>query len=223
MNTDFISQFVSQFAPGNLSVYGIIYNIPLFIFDFFLFAVFLLFLRALIVIIFSGGKELRIEAGKRNLYAALFWLLFLLFSSFIFYSITKYLEGPGAANGEFPVLSNSDFAPAPAYKNIGGYNFAGPFALSGYNKIKKPAIYSVLCKNGDDYVIIYLKKTENDDLLANKDYPCWLSNCLDDPGGLYVAALHIAKTSDNSSSEKLTQIKDDLDKQITVQCKESSQ
>ena len=217
MNFNFINQFLPQNLPGELGIYSIIYNIPLFIFDFCLLVIFILLLRAVIIIIFSGKNELRIESGKRNFYATLFWLVMLLAGSFIFSSITKFLQSPVNANGEFPVLVSGDLPVAPSYYKIGNYYFAGPFALSEYNEIKKPAIYSIMCKDGDNYVIIALEKTDNDKLLESKAYSCWLNQCLNNSANIYIAFLYVPK-GENGTSEKRDNIKTELDKQINSQC-----
>lgn len=206
--------------PTNLNIFDFIYNIPLLLFDFLLLFIFLLLVKAVMIIITSRNNELRLEKGKRNLYAALFWLFLLLLSASLFSFITHFLEGPVTGeNGEFPLLPNSSFPPAPEYIKIGNYYFAGPWPLKNYSSINKPAIFAIGCKKANSYDILFISKTERENLLANKQYDCWVKNCEEGEKNLYVAVFYTK--SENFSPERIEEIKTDLENQNKPRCLES--
>lgn len=200
-----------------LNIFNVISNIPLLLFDFLLFFIFLLLLKAVITIITSRNNELRLEKGKRNLYAALFWLFLVLVGSALFSFITRALEGPkDQESGEFPVLPNSDFPPAPEFIKIGSYYFAGPWSLKDYNSINKSAIFALMCKKENSYDIIVINSTKRENLLTDKQYNCWQKNCEGGGKNLYLAVFYTPE--ENFSQDRIAEIKKDLENQFKAKC-----
>ena len=198
--------------------FNVLYNIPLLIFDFFLLVIFLIFAKAVIVIATARSDDLKLERGKRNLFAALFWLFILLAISSVFYFTINVLKGPsGGENGEFPFLISSDFPPGTDIIKLGNYYFLGPLSLKNNKNIEKPAIFAALCqRNGGNYDVIFTEKTDKQDVSQNSQYDCWLDKCEGDSEKMYIGILYL--NSDNFSQEKIEKIKSDLSNQLKPQC-----
>ncbi len=210
-------------ALSDLNIFNIIYNIPLLLFDLLLFFVFLLLARAVVIILTARGNELKFERGKRNLFAAFFWLFLLIVSAVVFSFVNNAVFGNRnlQKSGEFPILPNSSFPPGPAYVKVGRYYFAGPWKFKEYSSIKSTGFFAVMCKKDTGYDIIYTSRTDGENLLDDDQYNCWVKNCDGGADNLYVAVLYTK--SENFSPEKIDQIRKDLNSQFVSRCGINSQ
>lgn len=193
----------------DFTISRLILNIPLLLFDFFLIVIFLLALKAFAKIIFAKD-ELKLEAGKRNLYASFFWLFLLLVSAFIFSSVTFLIKGgsvPAGEGGEFPAFFlASDFPPSPQYLKIGDYYFSEP---KPEIEIKKRGLAAVSCKEEQGYGIIALiEASQGENLALNSQYSCWSEKC----SSPYFSVLYLAE------EEKIAEVLEELSRQTILSC-----
>lgn len=221
-----MTEIINKFLPSELltdfDISRLILNIPILLFDFFLAVIFLLALRAVLIIIFSK-KELKVESGKRNLYASFFWFFLLLVCSFIFSSITFLLggsQGRVTQAGEFPVFLASDFPSGPEYLKIGDYYFSRPLLLASQSQQKKGGVGAISCKEGEKYVIIsIIGIEEKENPLLDKQYSCWLLKCGDTEENLYFSLLNIFQNE--YKANKITEISQQLNNQLNLSCQSS--
>jgi len=172
--------------------FNIIENIPLIIFALFFLVVFILFIYAAIVLLLAKGDFEKIQKGRKILLRAFIGLFIVLLFTLVFYSVSYFLKKgqvfvPAEVSGEFPSSPSVNFPPPPEVILIGEYYFNGPVALKSYTYIKPASIYSILCKNNDEYDIIYIGEGVRKKLLEEEQYKCWISKCGNDIKNLYLA------------------------------------
>ena len=96
---------------------------------------------------------------------------------------------PPSATGEFPPEPLTTFPQPPEFIELGDYYFSGPWPLESLEEINVSvnrdlfALYTILCKRNEEYDIIYVGGTKEEDV----DYECWAENCNQEIQNLYVA------------------------------------
>ncbi len=200
---------------------NIIPKIPFLVFGLFALIVLILFVWGGITLAKADGDAGKMQKGRKILFVAFSGFFITLVVVFIFYFFTYLLkEGevlqPKEVPGEFPVSPAINFPPAPQFIKIGSYYFQGPFSLKKYGAIEKLAIYSILCKKGENYDIIFIGETEKGKLLENEEASCWKENCGNNLGNLYCGFLWTEPA--NYSLEKKEKIKEELEGEINPAC-----
>ena len=204
--------------------FNLISNLPLIILGVLFFAVFVLFLRALIVLLMAKGDPVKIETGRGHLANAFLGFFVVLLVVFVFYLISFLLKKgealqPQPASGEFPASPSANFPAPPKYLNLGGYYFNGPLLLTEKNITQKAAVYSVLCKQNEIYDIIYIDSIgdrEGKAIFKNSQYNCWQKKC-GSGKNLYFAAIYTPKTTYDLA--KINGLKEDLNNLFNPSCR----
>jgi len=119
--------------------------------------------------------------------------------------LNKFSE-PKPEVGEFPVSPiTSNFPPPPEFIKIAELYFSGPYSLKNNSTLKTDSLFSILCKQEDDYGIMYIgDTTEGFNLLSNASYSCWFDNC-GDGNNLYVATFETP--TDKYKAQQISQLK----------------
>jgi len=205
-----------------MSIFDFLKNLPLFVFILAFFVVFVIFLFGGFTLLRAGEDEEKIERGRRVLLNSLYSLFIILLIAFVFFSVSYLLQKgevlqPPITSGDFPLSPDSNFPPAPQFVEIGKYYFVGPFLLKENDLIGGPVVYAVLCKNNEEYDIMYIDEVEKRaQLLKHSQYRCWLNNCNQKLKNLYLAVLWTPL--DKYSSKQREEIQEELKSQISPPC-----
>jgi len=142
---------------------------------------------------------------KISLYVFSAILLIVIVFLFTVWILNKFSE-PKPEVGEFPASPiTSNFPPAPKVIKITELYFNGPYSLKDKNTLQTNSLFSILCKQEDDYGIIYIgDTTEGFNLLSNASYSCWLDSC-GDANNLYVATFETP--TDKYKAQQISQLK----------------
>jgi len=197
-------------------------NIPLFIFGLAFTVIFIMFVDGALILFLSKDIE-RAERGKRTLISSFYGFLAILLVSTVFLLVTWVLERgqelePSEAPGEFPVSPiGANFPPPPQIIKIDDFYFNGPFLLKDNNEIiNNLSVFSILCKNNENYDIIYLGEGEKIAQLSKySEAKCWQENC-DGQKNLYIAVFWTPKESYESNVRK--EIKESLERKFNPPC-----
>lgn len=198
------------------NINAVLSNVPLLIFDLFLLLVFFMILRSVLTIIFSGSNELRLQRGKNNLFASFAWFFLLITTALVFNFVARAIEGPvipEGETGEFPVMPNSDFPPAPVFIKLGSAYFPDPLPLKDVLELDE-SIFAVLCRKGSSYDVVFADKTSGEAVQENENYNCWQTKC--GPENLYITSLKTNR--DNYPQERIEKIKTELKLKIKSPC-----
>lgn len=152
---------------------------------------FLLFNLGMLFLFLAKDDIFKAERGKKLLFNSflIFIIIILIASGFYLFKFLFQKEGPYISPEDLaklpPAYHISVFPPGPEFIKIGSSYFSGPWPLRDKNLIEKPAVFAVLCKQEEKYDIMYISRTEGENLLDNSQYQCWLGNCESDK--LYLA------------------------------------
>ncbi len=121
---------------------------------------------------------------------------------------------PAQSSGEFPPSPALNFPGPPQFFNIAGLYFAGPMSLdlvkeqSAVYYSQSYGLYAVLCKKEENYDIIYLGQTGQQE----PEQKCLLENCQQDEEALYFAFLWTPKESPvyNNKSQVLEFLREQI-------------
>ena len=185
--------------------FSLLENIPLLVFGLGFTIVFIIFLDGAFILLFA--KDLyRIERGKRTLMKSFYGFLTILIVSSIFLLVNSRLEKqkdePIQVSGEFPSAPITlNFPPSPKFIKLNDIYFSGPILIKDNDDIiNREAFFLVLCKQGEEYDIIYMGEAEKQILLSrHEEAKCWQENC-ESTNDLYLA---IFLMPDFSEKEKI--------------------
>lgn len=180
-----------------LNNFSFLENIPLLVFGLGFTIVFVIFLDGAFILLFAKDFQ-RIQRGKRTLMKSLYGFLAILIVSSV-YLLVSWRTGRGEEDidqvfGEFPVAPIAlNFPPSPRFIKLNNIYFNGPIPIRGNDDIiNQEAIFLIICKQGEEYDIIYMGETERRILLSRqKDARCWWDNC--QSSDLYLAIFWTAK------------------------------
>lgn len=172
--------------------FNFVANIPLIILAILFLGVFILFLRAGFVLWRAQGTPEEIQRGRKLLANAFYSFFAVLLISLVSWSVSYFVKGRDTTqqpvSGDFPASPAANFPSSPSFIKLGDYYFQGPFALNKNNKLQEDAVYSILCKRGESYDIIFVDvNSVKQKLLLNKTYNCWLDRCGGNIKDLYLA------------------------------------
>jgi len=178
-----------------LNNFSFLENIPLLVFGLGFTIVFVIFLDGAFILLFAKDFQ-RIQRGKRTLIKSLYGFLAILIVSSV-YLIISWRMGPGEEDidqvfGEFPAAPTTlNFPPPPQFIKLNDIYFSGPIPIRDNDDIiNREAIFSIICKQGEEYDIIYMGETEKRILLSrHKSAQCWWDNC--QSSDLYLAVFWI--------------------------------
>ena len=206
--------------------FDILVNLPLLIFAFLFFCIFVLFIWGGIILLRAGGTSEKIEKGRKILKTAIILFLIIALVMAVFYLVNYFLKSwetkkSKEVAGEFPASPAADFPPSPIFLKIGNYYFTGPWSLKKTNVIAQKAVVGILCKRNGDYDTLYISEVAQAGktrLLKNRQYGCWLENCEGGSKNLYLGIYWIPKSMEISLEKK--EISKKLIEQINPPCKE---
>lgn len=164
--------------------FDLLANLPLIFFSI-LFAVdFVIFLVGGIKFLLARGDVLKIDGAKKILKnafkvflsALVIFLIFTIISSIL--KRGEVLVARESASPDFPPANHLGNFPGPVnYLRLGDYYFNGPFTFKDNFAISRYAISAILCKNNDNYDLIFVGETSKENLMQNVNYKCWTSKC----------------------------------------------
>lgn len=191
--------------------FNIVENLPFIIFNLGFFIIFIFFLFGSFVWVFGKGEVQKIERGQRIILNSLYGLFVLLLVALVFFLGTYLLKKgevlkPPPASEDFPSAPVSIVPPPPEFIEVGGSYFSGPWSLQEleekniFEGTKISGLYTILCKKNGDYGIIHIGRIGGE----QTNYQCWLENCGNKIGNLYMAVLSMsAEKFDRTAIENL--------------------
>lgn len=203
-----------------LNNFSFLENIPLLVFGLGFTIVFVIFLDGAFILLFAKDFQ-RIQRGKRTLIKSLYGFLVILIVSSV-YLLVSWRMGPGEEDidqvfGEFPVAPITlNFPPSPQFIKLNNIYFNGPIPIRDNDDIiNQEAIFLIVCKQGEEYDIIYMGETERRILLSQqKDAQCWWDNC--QYSDLYLAIFWTAK--DESTFAEKEKMRLSLEQEFDPPC-----
>ena len=173
--------------------FNLLTNLPWLIFALLFLVVFGLFLYAGILLLKGKNDPESQGRGKVALIKAIWSFGVVVIIVLVFYTITFFLKKGEAfqpqpeSSGEFPASPAIGFPAGPEFFKVGDYYFTGPYSFKELKSINSSAIFSILCKNNDNYDIIAIEEGERVTFTGHKNYQCWLNTCDIDSNNLYIA------------------------------------
>lgn len=178
-------------------------SIPLFILGLSFTIVFAVFIVAALILLFSRSSQ-GIETAGKLLTKSLYGFLAILVISSISLAVSALLrpEAPKSSGGsdEFPSSPfSAALPPAPQFIKVNGFYFNGPLLLKDNDDIiDKSAIFLILCKNNEEYDIIYIEETISGIKFSkHEEATCWKENC--SSNDLYLAVFWTPREKYSSS------------------------
>lgn len=205
--------------------FDIFSNLPWLILAFCFLVIFILFFWSFIALLRTRDIPEKVERGREILFTAISGFFITLVIALIFLLVTFLLrEGevlkPQLVSGEFPGSQAINFPPSPQFIKISQYYFNGPGLLKDSKAASESFIYSILCKQNDQYDILYIngggRRTQ---FLKNPQYSCWLGKCNRNLKNLYIAFL--ATTEDKYGKISKDELIQKLVSELNPPCKES--
>jgi len=204
-----------------MSDFSLLENIPLLIFGLGFTIVFVIFLDGAFILLFAKDFQ-RIQRGKRTLTKSLYGFLTILIVSsislFVSWRLNEQRDEPIQISGEFPAAPiNLNFPSPPQFIEISDVYFNGPISIKDNdNIINREAIFLVLCKQGEEYDIIYLGEAGKQIFLSGHEKAkCWKENC-EPSSNLYLAILWTA--GDKYDFDEKEKIKLSLKQEFDFPC-----
>ena len=193
-----------------LNNFSFLENIPLLVFGLGFTIVFVIFLDGAFILLFAKDFQ-RIQRGKRTLIKSLYGFLAILIVSSV-YLLVSWRMGQGEEDidqvfGEFPAAPITlNFPPSPQFIKLNDIYFNGPIPIRDNDDIiDREAIFSIICKQGEEYDIIYIGETDKRILLSRqKDAQCWWDNC--ESSDLYLAIFWIPQDKSGFTGREKTRL-----------------
>jgi len=205
--------------------FNLLASIPLIFLAIVFAALFAFFLWGAIILLRAEGIPENIQKGRRILILSFYGLLSALLVALVFYSVNYFLKRsqmpkPGGPTAEFPLSPADGFPEAPQSIQIAGFYFRGPWPLKDFNMIGRDAVFSILCKKGDNYDIIFINRIGKGNLLKNKQYGCWLEQCGGSIKNLFTAVFWI--NSKAYGGNQASDVQRKILEQVTPPCSSGS-
>lgn len=197
-------------------------NLPWIVFGFVLTISVIIFLTGAFFFLFFRDPEKR-QKGQRILIKSIYWffsaiLIIIVFFIFSWLLNTWQSTPPVENTGEIPFSPvSTNFPPSPKTIEVAGVYFNGPFWFGDNTFIANESVFLILCKNNDQYDIIYIGDIGGEfNLLAHDDYQCWIDNC-QDYNKVYIALFWIPSESQQRHAIK-TEALNSLNKAFKPPC-----
>ncbi|MBU3943050.1 hypothetical protein KKA24_03640 [Patescibacteria group bacterium] len=179
-------------------------NLPLIIFGL-IFLISSILLIIGIILSASAKDTIKLAKGKQMLMKAVYSFSSLLLIVIVFSSITWFLNKnidnkPEVDLDGYPASPvDPNFPSPPKFIKISDTYFNGPYPFQNYAQVSRSAIFSILCKNEDEYDIIDIDSAmAQTDLTQHINFACWSSFC----GNLNIGMFWIPSIKDNSWNER---------------------
>ncbi len=170
-------------------------NLPWIVFGLVLTIAVIIFLTGAFFFLAFRNPEKK-QRGERILIRSIYWFSSAVLIIVVFFVLSQLLDKwqatPVENTGEIPFSPvSTSFPPPPESIEVAGVYFSGPFWLGNNTSLVKESIFLVLCKNDDQYDIIYIGENVKEmSLLNHLEYQCWTENC-SDYSKLYLAVFEI--------------------------------